>query len=213
MTTRSDEADRLWAALGDPMRIRLLDLLLERGEATASTLAARAAHHAARRLQAPRRPRARRSRHRPSQRPRSSLRRPRGTPRSGWRRPGTNRSAVGHTPDAPSRRSQSKPPAITRGVARGEPGPGSAECGPRISRPTRPRSARSRFDRRAATRGRIAPCPLRTPRPCRASGSRGSRRSRPGSRRSSRGSPLLRNARARTRVARPCGPPTRCPPG
>jgi DNA-binding transcriptional ArsR family regulator len=40
MTTRSDEADRLWAALGDPMRIRLLDLLLEHGEATASTLAA-----------------------------------------------------------------------------------------------------------------------------------------------------------------------------
>jgi DNA-binding transcriptional ArsR family regulator len=39
MTTRSDEDDRLWAALGDPMRIRLLDLLLERGEATASTLA------------------------------------------------------------------------------------------------------------------------------------------------------------------------------
>src|SRR5262249_14950446 len=31
--------DGLWAALGDPMRIRLLDLLLERGEATASTLA------------------------------------------------------------------------------------------------------------------------------------------------------------------------------
>jgi DNA-binding transcriptional ArsR family regulator len=39
MTARSDEEDRLWAALGDPMRIRLLDLLLERGEATASTLA------------------------------------------------------------------------------------------------------------------------------------------------------------------------------
>src|SRR5438477_8178486 len=39
MTTRSDEADRLWVALGDPMRIRPLDLLLERGEATASTLA------------------------------------------------------------------------------------------------------------------------------------------------------------------------------
>ena len=35
----SDGADRLWAALGDPMRIRLLDLLLDRGEATASTLA------------------------------------------------------------------------------------------------------------------------------------------------------------------------------
>src|SRR5215831_17651058 len=40
MSTHSDEADRLWAALGDPMRIHLLDLLLERGEATASTLAA-----------------------------------------------------------------------------------------------------------------------------------------------------------------------------
>ena len=40
MTSPSDETDRLWAAVGDPMRIRLLDLLLERGEATASTLAA-----------------------------------------------------------------------------------------------------------------------------------------------------------------------------
>ena len=40
MTSRSDEADRLWATLGDPMRIRLLDLLLELGEATASALAA-----------------------------------------------------------------------------------------------------------------------------------------------------------------------------
>lgn len=40
MTTRPDEPDRLWAALGDPMRIRLLDLLLEQGEATASTLSA-----------------------------------------------------------------------------------------------------------------------------------------------------------------------------
>jgi DNA-binding transcriptional ArsR family regulator len=40
MSARRREADRLWAALGEPMRIRLLDLLLERGEATASTLAA-----------------------------------------------------------------------------------------------------------------------------------------------------------------------------
>ena len=40
MTARSDDTDRLWAALGDPMRMRLLDLLLEYGEATASTLAA-----------------------------------------------------------------------------------------------------------------------------------------------------------------------------
>jgi ArsR family transcriptional regulator, cadmium/lead-responsive transcriptional repressor len=39
MAGRSDDADRLWAALGDPMRIRVLDLLLERGEATASMLA------------------------------------------------------------------------------------------------------------------------------------------------------------------------------
>jgi DNA-binding transcriptional ArsR family regulator len=35
---RADE-DRLWAALGDPMRLRLVDLLLERGESTASALA------------------------------------------------------------------------------------------------------------------------------------------------------------------------------
>ena len=34
------DEDRLWAALGDPMRLRVLDLLLERGEATASALAA-----------------------------------------------------------------------------------------------------------------------------------------------------------------------------
>ncbi len=39
MTQESEDADRLWAALGDPMRLRLLDLLLERGEATASALA------------------------------------------------------------------------------------------------------------------------------------------------------------------------------
>jgi DNA-binding transcriptional ArsR family regulator len=40
MTSRPGEADRLWASLGDPMRIRLIDLLLEHGEASASTLAA-----------------------------------------------------------------------------------------------------------------------------------------------------------------------------
>lgn len=39
MTEDGNEADRLWAALGDPVRLRLLDLLLERGEATASGLA------------------------------------------------------------------------------------------------------------------------------------------------------------------------------
>ena len=37
--SQQDE-DRLWAALGDPMRLRVVDLLLERGEATASALAA-----------------------------------------------------------------------------------------------------------------------------------------------------------------------------
>ena len=39
MTQDGEDADRLWAALGDPIRLRLLDLLLERGEATASALA------------------------------------------------------------------------------------------------------------------------------------------------------------------------------
>jgi ArsR family transcriptional regulator, cadmium/lead-responsive transcriptional repressor len=39
MTGSGEEGDRLWGALGDPMRLRLLDLLLERGEATASALA------------------------------------------------------------------------------------------------------------------------------------------------------------------------------
>ena len=39
MTRRGEDSDRLWAALGDPTRLRLLDLLLERGEATASALA------------------------------------------------------------------------------------------------------------------------------------------------------------------------------
>ena len=39
MTQDGEDGDRLWAALGDPMRLRLLDLLLERGETTASTLA------------------------------------------------------------------------------------------------------------------------------------------------------------------------------
>jgi ArsR family transcriptional regulator, cadmium/lead-responsive transcriptional repressor len=34
-----EDADRLWAALGDPMRLLLLDLLLEHGETTASALA------------------------------------------------------------------------------------------------------------------------------------------------------------------------------
>jgi len=39
MTRDGEDADRLWAALGDPMRLRLVDLLLERGESTASALA------------------------------------------------------------------------------------------------------------------------------------------------------------------------------
>jgi DNA-binding transcriptional ArsR family regulator len=34
-----DDGDRLWSALGEPMRVRLLDLLLERDGASASTLA------------------------------------------------------------------------------------------------------------------------------------------------------------------------------
>jgi ArsR family transcriptional regulator, cadmium/lead-responsive transcriptional repressor len=39
MTQDGEDADRLWAALGDPMRLRLLDMLLDRGGATASALA------------------------------------------------------------------------------------------------------------------------------------------------------------------------------
>lgn len=35
----SPAEDRLWAAIGDPSRRRVLDLLVQRGEATASTLA------------------------------------------------------------------------------------------------------------------------------------------------------------------------------
>jgi DNA-binding transcriptional ArsR family regulator len=39
MSRRGDEADELWAAVADPTRRRLLDALLARGEATATTLA------------------------------------------------------------------------------------------------------------------------------------------------------------------------------
>jgi DNA-binding transcriptional ArsR family regulator len=39
MTQDGEDADRLWAALADPTRLRLLDLLLESGETTASALA------------------------------------------------------------------------------------------------------------------------------------------------------------------------------
>jgi ArsR family transcriptional regulator, cadmium/lead-responsive transcriptional repressor len=41
MTPEGEDADRLWAALADPTRLRLLDLLLESGETTASALARR----------------------------------------------------------------------------------------------------------------------------------------------------------------------------
>jgi DNA-binding transcriptional ArsR family regulator len=37
--SRGDEADELWAAVADPTRRRLLDVLLAHGEATATTLA------------------------------------------------------------------------------------------------------------------------------------------------------------------------------
>jgi len=39
MTRDGEDADRLWAAFADPMRLRVLDLLLEHGESTASALA------------------------------------------------------------------------------------------------------------------------------------------------------------------------------
>ena len=40
MSRHADEADELWAAVADPTRRRLLDVLLAQGEATATTLAA-----------------------------------------------------------------------------------------------------------------------------------------------------------------------------
>ena len=39
MTGEGEEADRLWAAIADPTRQQLLDLLLASGEATATALA------------------------------------------------------------------------------------------------------------------------------------------------------------------------------
>jgi DNA-binding transcriptional ArsR family regulator len=39
VTSRGAESERLWSALGEPMRLRLLDLLLERDDLTASALA------------------------------------------------------------------------------------------------------------------------------------------------------------------------------
>jgi ArsR family transcriptional regulator, cadmium/lead-responsive transcriptional repressor len=39
MTGRGAEVDELWAAIADPTRRRLLDVLLSRGEATATALA------------------------------------------------------------------------------------------------------------------------------------------------------------------------------
>jgi DNA-binding transcriptional ArsR family regulator len=39
MSLAPADADELWSAVGDPTRRRLLDVLLDRGEATATTLA------------------------------------------------------------------------------------------------------------------------------------------------------------------------------
>lgn len=39
MNPRGDEVDEVWAAVADPTRRRLLDVLLAHGEATATTLA------------------------------------------------------------------------------------------------------------------------------------------------------------------------------
>jgi DNA-binding transcriptional ArsR family regulator len=39
VSRRRDEGDELWAAIADPTRRQLLDVLLARGEATATTLA------------------------------------------------------------------------------------------------------------------------------------------------------------------------------
>ncbi len=39
MTSEGEDADRLWAAIADPTRLQLLDLILAGGDATASALA------------------------------------------------------------------------------------------------------------------------------------------------------------------------------
>lgn len=39
MTAAVEEVDELWAAIGDPTRRRVLDLILDRGEATATVVA------------------------------------------------------------------------------------------------------------------------------------------------------------------------------
>jgi DNA-binding transcriptional ArsR family regulator len=39
MSPRGDDTDELWAAIADPTRRRLLDVLLAHGEATATTIA------------------------------------------------------------------------------------------------------------------------------------------------------------------------------
>ena len=39
MSTATAEADELWSAIGDPTRRRVLDLILDRGEATATVIA------------------------------------------------------------------------------------------------------------------------------------------------------------------------------
>jgi ArsR family transcriptional regulator, cadmium/lead-responsive transcriptional repressor len=41
MSRRAAESDELWAAVADPTRRRLLDILVTQGEATATTLAAK----------------------------------------------------------------------------------------------------------------------------------------------------------------------------
>ena len=55
MTTAVAEEDALWAAVADPTRRRVLDALLERGEATTTTLANGSAGHQAGCRQASRR--------------------------------------------------------------------------------------------------------------------------------------------------------------
>ena len=40
MTPVAEELDELWAAVGDPTRLRVLDVILDRGEASATAVAA-----------------------------------------------------------------------------------------------------------------------------------------------------------------------------
>ena len=95
MSRRGDEVDEVWAAVADPTRRRLLDVLLAHGEATATTLAGELPVTPASGREAPRGPRPSRPRRGPAAGPRGALRRPSGATRRSHSLDGARRGAVG----------------------------------------------------------------------------------------------------------------------